>query len=380
MRELGLGLLFEIRLWSVGFLLGVTLVMLMAERQTQTGNSKLCGIPQSVFLSVAALFVWLGFTGMWSSETLLASFKLYELTVSLTILSCLYFWSKSRHNGRFSDVFWFTIVTLSTVLMVASLPQIFAHSNAGESERIAVFGGGSNVFGRYVDICIMACVLGRQSIAFKVPLVAVMIVPLIFSGSRGAVLGLIASCVACFPLVLNKRRHLVQAIPWLGLGASVLIIATLFIPRSVIEMTIQRFETRFIEDTYRNHYMSAREQLFAKAAEMVAEKPIFGHGLAGWGNTEGQPYPHNLFLEVCVEGGAVGLMFLCVFLWLCLSKVCNRHRDGKVLWRFVALAAIMFASAQFSGDIFDSRLFFAAAMFSTMAVQPTAKSTECYVG
>jgi len=70
-------------------------------------------------------------------------------------------------------------------------------------------------------------------------------------------------------------------------------------------------------------------------------------------------YPHNVFFEVLVEYGSIGLIVFISFLILSYKKISEGLVEGiftdhSAVW--VAVTLVMFFSAQFSGDINDNRV------------------------
>lgn len=69
---------------------------------------------------------------------------------------------------------------------------------------------------------------------------------------------------------------------------------------------------------------SERNIVYSEAIVMILEKPLCGYGFWGYFNTSlGNKwgYPHNFFLEVLLQGGAVFLLFVLLFLVICIYRM-----------------------------------------------------------
>ena len=95
------------------------------------------------------------------------------------------------------------------------------------------------------------------------------------------------------------------------------------------------------------------------------EKLIFGIGVSEFSyisaNREGKLYPHNIFMEIILELGIVGLiLFILPFLFLLndfiitKNKINNEENRQIILW--IMLIILFFLNAQVSGSINDNRL------------------------
>ncbi|MBL7109975.1 MAG: O-antigen ligase family protein [Candidatus Marinimicrobia bacterium] len=90
---------------------------------------------------------------------------------------------------------------------------------------------------------------------------------------------------------------------------------------------------------------------------------IFGLGAGGFSSLfiwrDWRWYPHNVFFEIMVEFGLVGITIFTCFLLAALNDIRKglikgSLSDHSALW--IAATLVMFIAAQFSGDINDNRL------------------------
>ena len=84
---------------------------------------------------------------------------------------------------------------------------------------------------------------------------------------------------------------------------------------------------------------------------------IFGYGVGSYGilenNIDGRAYPHNIFLEIWVELGFIGLLIFILFLVKFISKKSTNQYINFVLIVFILLNSLK------SNSIVDIRIYFA---------------------
>lgn len=301
-------------------------------------------------------------------------FKLVDLTL---LLVAGIFVSASSENVTTIKFFW----SLSTALLavVASYGLLTASgilsdstptSDLVRSGRLAVAGGGSNVFARLVGVLSLICM--HHFISRKGPLrllafggVVVTFGLVVASGSRGGTAAALAGWVF-YALLLGRafmlRTILVSAVPLM------LVLYFLFLVGGAPPVyssdgsgfAADLYE-RWVTSTLLDFYTSDRDVLAAIAYDMWIDHPVFGAGLAAFP----EAYPHNLFLEIAAEGGSLCLTLLATLLFLMATHV----RPSTPYARLAAASAgLSLVAAQFSGDIYDSRNVF---LFGFLAIGAT---------
>jgi O-antigen ligase len=89
------------------------------------------------------------------------------------------------------------------------------------------------------------------------------------------------------------------------------------------------------------------------------------------GYTDARRYPHNIFLESLTEGGAVGLLLLCMLLGVGMTRLFSANVFDEPQRLIVFLCFVnTFTNAQFSGDLSDNRSLFATIGFMAIASKP----------
>ena len=270
---------------------------------------------------------------------------------------------------------WNTVIVAETLLWCMAVAgfvfSVAGLASAGVGSQISAFGGGPNIFSRVTVLGFIALV-GLIALN-KLPVTAlvagpVMLVATVVSGSRGGMLaGLVSICVLA-PLARRLRPFQVVA----GLA---LLVTCMVLVYQRFEDTVERvINGRIVELTLQQGYTSGRGDLFGSAWHLFLDHLFVGAGLRGFAEDYGQgfTYPHNLFLLVAAEGGLVGLTILLVVL-VTLALHVLRHRGSTLTLLFTASASVIFTSAMFSGDYYDSRFLW---VFMIVALRASAISNE----
>jgi O-antigen ligase len=105
-----------------------------------------------------------------------------------------------------------------------------------------------------------------------------------------------------------------------------------------------------------------RLEFYDDAVRAFESRPAIGWGVGGWSqfyyHEDKRGYPHNLFLEVAVEQGAVGLLVLCLFVMNIFWVAARQRVEFGGRFSFILpVVAYSLSVTMFSGDITDNRCF-----------------------
>lgn len=151
----------------------------------------------------------------------------------------------------------------------------------------------------------------------------VMVHAVLFSNSRGGMLGLIFTAVAIFLMIPKRPKH------YLIFALAILITMRLAGPG-----VQARFATTFAGSGERDGAAQSRLDLWKKCVELMGESPVLGVGpdhflplsVSFW--TSGNPVEaHNLWLQIGAEMGIPGLAFLALFYLVCMARLWPLTRD-----------------------------------------------------
>ncbi|MFI6825246.1 O-antigen ligase family protein [Micromonospora sp. NPDC050187] len=194
-------------------------------------------------------------------------------------------------------------------------------------------------------------------------------VPLLMTGSRGPLVALaLAGLVLAVTVSGTRRWRLLPPLVGLG-GVTALTVATV-----LPEELTSRFSVLWGGPL--DASAETRVMLSRLAAEVFLERPL-GLGWGGFGSVvpggslivlpglEDAIYPHNLPLEVAVEGGLVALAGL-VLLVVAAARVLWRCRTDSSVVAAAALLTFAFVNSLFSADLNGNYLVwvFAAAVLA----------------
>jgi len=147
---------------------------------------------------------------------------------------------------------------------------------------------------------------------FCLALMAIFIVSIIFTGSRGAFVGFVATLL----YILYKEKKLL-------IGTIILVVLSPLAVYLVSDQYVERIES--ISDYESDQSVAIRFQLWEAAVDMVADYPIFGVGTGNFPNAYGSTYrakgsaslywsPHNVFIQILTEMGLVGFTVYLIFI------------------------------------------------------------------
>jgi O-antigen ligase len=215
-----------------------------------------------------------------------------------------------REHARRLVVAAFLTAAIVSVVGIAQIPSGERVSAPFEGEV-----GEPNTFGGYL-LFMMAIAGGvaLETYRFRVraaclALVGLMGLPFIFTLSRASYLGIVPALLV-LTWFTRQRRFMVGVVLLLLLCSPILAVA---LPASVTKRILYTFEPEKGQATVRlgrvglDPSTSARLISFQGAIEGWLRRPVFGHGVTGFGFMDAQ------YARVLVETGAVGLA---AFLWV----------------------------------------------------------------
>ena len=125
-----------------------------------------------------------------------------------------------------------------------------------------------------------------------------------------------------------------------------------------------RFKVMLQGDTKQNESLSVRYELYNKSYQMFSSNPVFGIGLGAFGlyaiGEDIRDHPHNMFLEVLIEQGIIGLILLLIIFSPLLLKVYPKLIKSKDSTYFICGAIFIYESINVikSSSIVENRPYF----------------------
>ena len=192
---------------------------------------------------------------------------------------------------------------------------------------------------------------------------AIAIIPLLYSiflvSSRGplisAIVGLIFCVLILFKAKIKNRNTTIIVIISLILVLVLISCYDIICSNPFIKKVIPNVEY-FSLINAKNISVNIRLKLYSSAWQLIKQKPLFGLGTGGF-QKGGRQYPHNIFLEIAVENGLLGLViFLCFLFAICQrghqflnENFIKNNKQAKIIGLIVLVVGIsLFTERQFS--------------------------------
>lgn len=208
--------------------------------------------------------------------------------------------------------------------IIALLPVPFADALHYDTERVQGFFKDPNVFGPFAipAITIMMVSPRPRSTLLRLGIVALLLLPIAASESRGAFLALGAAVAALG--IVSLYRHWSSSLAMVGSAAvlGLIVVATLsFAPDSSHSL--------FKEQSYDANRFAAS----SAGLDYLAENPFsLGLGPGNAADALGTANDiHETYLRILVETGPLGLLGLITMLWLTLSAI-RVARPDTIAW------------------------------------------------
>ncbi len=321
------------------------LIMLVPVAGRRGSNANQLVVSAVTTLSLAFLGYMI-MTTAWTPDASYAASKAYELATLWIAVLGLYLGLSTLNPTTLNGAIWQWILIITGILATIALFSTF-----GAYQRVAVLGGGPNVFGRNMGLLAIACLSrvlrSSRPLAWSAAL-AIACLLVVLSGSRGAMIAASLGLVAALLWARARPARLVVLFA-LGLPFAMLLISYSSIGSQAVEIFNFRVGHLLVEQGY----TAGREDTLRRAFELGIRHPVFGVGLAGFADAGGVKYPHNVFLEAFCEGGSVGLLLLSALVisaaWIVLRG--GRRWDPAT----VGAAVLLLIASQFSGDLYDTR-------------------------
>ncbi|MEE9448587.1 MAG: O-antigen ligase family protein [Ignavibacteriaceae bacterium] len=328
--------------------------------------------PKKMFMIIGFFIGYLGITLIYSDNPAYGAQKILNF-ISSTLPSVAAFYylivtvSKERFNVFIIALVIITLLTVSYIFIVYPFdPGTTYEYRAGRWSHV--------IFGRMIGSIAIVFLLYmssrsnlKQILLYSV-ITSIAVYGLYLSSLRSAFLGLmlVALCLSIF--LILKSVFLVRSSETKGQGSlsgvlssmerkkqlSGLILTTIITLLLIIVIPKPEIiETRFdnltqIEDLEfgADEPINTRIEALKISKKIFLEHPLFGVGFGGFRSynefTELVKYPHNIFVEMAVEGGVVGLLVLCALCFI-MFKSSYRFSPSSFIFLLFALFLAMFS-------------------------------------
>jgi hypothetical protein len=327
----------------------------LAAWSTGREDTALESAPASDMLALGLMWAALLFAGLsfvWSWGDTAALRKLHDVGLMCVAVGLVAVMVR-RWPASTAEGFWFAVLGLGVFLTAVGMRAI--GSAATGQGRLAVLGGGPNVFGRLMGLLVMACLwsLSRWGGLVRIALVVCAGVGALLgllSGSRGALGGIMAG-LATYVWIERVSFRRVGVV----VGASLLALVPIVLGMGLWSRVQNIVSQRIVADLVTRLYTSGRTGIYHFALSRSWEALAIGHGLGSF-SYHSFPYPHNILLELTYEAGAPAAVALLVgAVWLLVRLLGSRRAGTGVTggaWVMILVASM------FSGDLYDARAVF----------------------
>lgn len=204
---------------------------------------------------------------------------------------------------------------------------------------------------------------------FKIILLPYFVVLSFFGGGRGAFITILVGSFLGY--WLNRKKISFKMIIKVGL----VLLISVFLLLVVLNKLSDGFATLLADNFERitslvdngsinTSASSGRDEIWKDAWKLISDKPVLGYGLFSY--LSRIMWPHNIFLEVLLQGGVFLLFSLIVVLLLSLSKYRKMLKcDRSQIW-LVPLIIHVFTQLLFSGSyMFETYFWFSLSYIYT---------------
>lgn len=269
------------------------------------------------------------------------------------------------------------LALLCTAGLIVALPTMYA-----EEEYASTIGGsGGHQTISYVSaICFSIFLIGLKiknkdgvgrykffaSRFFRPVAVSLMVanaVICIIGGGRGGAVLLVINTI--LSLYYFSRKNLWKTLALIGIGVAVFYCISTNISMWGIDTMFQKgFERAFSfigSDGIDMSQTSDRDRVYAVACQLIETEPFGGYGLFHQYDLcelyMDQPYSHNLFLELILQGGYLYLIFWIVLYLGMAKKIHHLILKGRDYPFFITIAVYPFVMLMFSGTYLTAPLY-----------------------
>ncbi len=180
------------------------------------------------------------------------------------------------------------------------------------------------------------------------------------SGGRGAIVLLITYIIYLSCTLIRNKISLKLLIKYFLSLIGILIIISLLFPKLLkiptFESSFNRVFAYISTDGIDWSGTSGRDVVYGNALNWISESPLFGYGIFGMFNALGY-YPHNIFLEVLLQGGIIYLIIAMALLYGAiykLFKIIKTDSRFRVIFIISLYSGVML---MFSGTYLNTTIF-----------------------
>lgn len=174
---------------------------------------------------------------------------------------------------------------------------------------------------------------------------------ILLSGGRGGVFVVLLGSFIIIKSFFPFKKLLI-----IGLKLSLFLIVSVFISLLLFKDYMDRFfesYNRLFSFLSKNgidmEQTSNRDIVYSESINLILKKPFLGYGMFNYRNFTDGAYPHNLMLEILLQGGVLYLFFCLFGLYFLFGKCKKLLKDGNSHKFLYATMTYSFVMLMFSG-------------------------------
>lgn len=316
-----------------------------------------------LFLLSPIAFITLFYMESPSSLQATKMFQQYIIWVIPAIAIGIYLEKERNIEKMIKPMFFFCLLMLIGLVrtwIFGLTKALLENETSGESYQAASYTSAL-CYSVFLYIC-----LYKSYIPFRIskywllliPLMLLCIIIIFLTGGRGGmVMALSATSILIYYYERkNKISIKTKIIITLSLVFGIICLLYIINTNPILSETSQRVFSYITEDGIDMSKTSHRDEAYLKAWKNISLSPMFGHGIFKYFDVNGN-YPHNIILEILLQGG---LIFLSLFLGTGLLYFRKLYRMLKISNKNVFFLIFFFTplvSLLFSGTYIGSGLF-----------------------
>lgn len=237
---------------------------------------------------------------------------------------------------------------------------LIENETAGESYQAASYTSAL-CYSVFLYVCLfrnlVPQIISRYRLLWMTLMLLCVIIIFLTGGRGGMVMVLIATAVFVYYYQKNnnisfKSKVIIATCIVLGIISIIVIIHS----NPILNETSQRVFSYISEDGIDMSKTSHRDEAYLKAWKNISLSPVYGHGIFKYFDINGN-YPHNIFLEILLQGGWIFLFLFVVFFFLYFRKLSIILKTSEENTFFLIFLLSPLVSLIFSGSYISTGLF-----------------------
>ncbi|MDQ6472051.1 O-antigen ligase family protein [Flavobacterium sp. LHD-80] len=238
-----------------------------------------------------------------------------------------------------------SFIITGTIVFIGVLRVLPRLLSSSVIDLMDVFGGGQyqafSYFCAFSFLAFFRYFLYQDNLKFWKYLIYIFVLlvlcaGVILSGGRG---GLIVVFTGLIVFIIRKKGFL-KFFKYFFLSSITIFLLLLFVSKSNFffsERITESFDRLFSfvsSDGINMEGTSNRDDFYGIALSKISNSLIFGYGIFGLVDSLGEYYPHNIFLEILLQGGIIYLIIFLVIMisfFLKLSLLIRLKKDEDVI-------------------------------------------------